>query len=392
MIRIMGVLSVTLILLCALASTLHAERADTADELARRQMEDMDVTPFNDFVDDLQREIGEELPPIDLPAVMDRIRRGEEVFSVGQMAGLLFRYLGGEVVAHLGLLAQLLVLSLLSSLLSQAEGAWGHDTVSMVARWVIYLALAAVAMVTFREAFSLARDTVHSLSDMMLALLPMLTTLLAASGAFTTAAIFHPMVVFVCHAVVQVVVNWVFPLLFAAVMVELAGYFTPERPLARLAALFRRGSLWVLEGAMVVFVGVITVQGAAGAVTDGVTLRSIKFAAKSFIPVLGSTFSDAGEMVMASSSLVKNAAGILGLFLVAMIAALPILRLAVMTIAYRTGAALAAPLGGEEISDLLDVLADGMTGLTVAVAAVALMFYLTITIMLGAGNATVMLR
>ncbi len=392
MTRALGILLVSLVLVSALPSALDAAAPDMTDDLMGRQMRDMDVTPLNDFVEDLQRELGEGLPSLDLPAIVDRMRRGEEVFSLGQITLMMLRYLGGEVVAHLGLLAQLLVLSLLSSLLSQAEGAWGQETVSMVARWVIYLALAAVAMVTFREAFSLARSTVHSLTDMMLALLPLLTTLLAASGAFTTAAIFHPMVVFICHAVVQVVVNWVFPLLFAAVMVELAGHFTPERPLARLAALFRKGSLWVLEAAMVVFIGVITVQGAAGAVTDGLALRSIKFAAKSLIPVLGSTFSDAGEMVMASSSILKNAAGILGLFLVAMIAALPILRLAVMTIAYRTGAALAAPLGGTEISDLLDVLADGMTGLTVAVAAVALMFYVTITIMLGAANATVMLR
>ncbi|MFO8059152.1 MAG: stage III sporulation protein AE [Bacillota bacterium] len=391
MMRVLTI-SLMVLLLAAVPLTVDAAADEVTDDLTRRQMEGVDLGPLDDFARDLQREIGEDLPRMDLPSVVDRMRRGEEVFSLRLIAGLLLRYVGGEVLGHLGLVAQLVVLSLLSSLLSQAEGAWGQETVSMVARWVIYLALAAVAMVTFREAFGLARSTVHSLTDVMLALLPTLTTLLAASGAFTTAAILHPMVLFVCHAVVQVVVNWVFPLLFAAVMLELAGHFTPERPLARLAALFRKGSLWVLEAAMVIFVGVVTVQGVAGAVTDGVTLRSIKFAAKSLIPVLGSTFSDAGEMVMASSSLLKNATGLLGLFLVAMIAALPILRLAAMTVAYRAGAALAAPLGGPDISDLLDVLSDGMMGLTVAVGAVALMFYLTITIMLGAGNATVMLR
>lgn len=386
--RTRWVMIATCAMLCILVAPLHA----VTDEITERQIRDLDPSPLDSFIEDLHRELDGELPVLDLPTIVDRLRRGEDVFSLGQLALVLLGYLGGQVIRHLALVAQLLVLSLLSSLLDQVESAWGGETVSVVARSVIFLALGAVALVTFREAFTAARTTVQQLSDVMLAMLPMLTALLAASGALTTAALFHPAVVFICHIVTQVVVRWAFPLLFAAVMVEIAGHFTPDRPLARLAGLMRRGSLWVLEGAMVLFLGVITVQGAAGAVTDGVALRGFKFAAKALIPVLGSAFSDAGELVMTSSLLLKNASGLLGLVLVAMIAALPIIRLAVMALAYRFAAAMAAPLGSSAVGDLLDVLADGMTTLTVAVGAVALMFYLTITIMMGAGNATVMLR
>lgn len=363
-----------------------------ADDVVDEQLDQMETAPLGEFMEDLRRELGEDLPPMDIPSVVQRFRAGEAVLSVEKVLRIVLGQLASQVLVHIRLLGQLLVLALLSGLLTQVERAWEKETVSVAGRGVIYLALSAAALLTFGEAFALAQDTVVRLGDAMLALLPTMVALLAGSGAFATAAILHPLVIFVCHAVAQLVRFWVFPLIFAGVVLSVAGQMTPEQSFARLAGLVRRAALWMLEGAMVVFLGVMTVQGAAGAVADGVALRSVKFAAKAMIPVLGGVFSDAGEVVMTSSLLLKNAAGLAGLAVVALIAALPLLQLVAMIITYRLAGALAAPLGGADIADFLEVLADGLVLITVAVGAVAVTFYLTLTIMLVASNATVMMR
>lgn len=362
------------------------------DDVLQEQLEELEPAPLAEFMEDLRRELDEDLPVMDLPSVVQRLRTGEAVLSVGKVLRIVLGQLASQVLVHISLMGQLLVLALLSALLTQVERAWEKETVSVVARGVIYLALTAVAMVTFREAFSVAQQTISRLGDVMLALLPTMVTLLAGSGAFISAAIFHPLVVFICHLVAHMVRFWIFPLIFAGVVLSVAGQMTPEHSFARLAEFVRKVALWMLEGAMIIFLGVMTVQGAAGAVADGVALRSIKFGAKAMIPVLGGVFSDAGEVVMTSSLLLKNAAGLAGLGVVALIAVLPLVQLVAMTLTYRLAAALAAPLGGTEISDLLETLGDGLVLISVAVGAVAVMFYLTLTIMLVASNATVMLR
>ena len=61
-----------------------------------------------------------------------------------------------------------------------------------------------------------------------------------------------------------------------------------------------------------IFLGVISVQGASAAVTDGITLKTAKFITGNFIPVIGRMFSDATDTVISASVLLKNTVGIAG--------------------------------------------------------------------------------
>ena len=47
-----------------------------------------------------------------------------------------------------------------------------------------------------------------------------------------------------------------------------------------------------------IFLGVISVQGASAAVTDGITLKTAKFITGNFIPVIGRMFTDATDTVI----------------------------------------------------------------------------------------------
>ena len=63
---------------------------------------------------------------------------------------------------------------------------------------------------------------------------------------------------------------------------------------------------------LTVFLGVISVQGASAAVTDGITIRTAKFITGNFIPVIGRMFTDATDTVVGASVLLKNSVGIAG--------------------------------------------------------------------------------
>lgn len=56
---------------------------------------------------------------------------------------------------------------------------------------------------------------------------------------------------------------------------------------------------------MTVLLGVISLQGTASAVADGVAIRTAKFVTGNFIPVVGRMFTDAADTVLTASLLLK---------------------------------------------------------------------------------------
>jgi stage III sporulation protein AE len=137
---------------------------------------------------------------------------------------------------------------------------------------------------------------------------------------------------------------------------------------------------------------VTIVNGAAAAVADGVALRTGKFTAKAFIPVVGGMFSDAFETVAGAALVLNNSIGLFGAIAIVVSCLFPIIKLFVITLIYRGTAALLQPLGEDAVSDTLDIMARYMYAIIGAVAAVGLMFFMIVTIMAAAANWPAMLR
>ena len=143
---------------------------------------------------------------------------------------------------------------------------------------------------------------------------------------------------------------------------------------------------------MVLVLGVSTVLKASGPVADGVALRTGKFLANTFIPVVGKMFSDAAELAWGTSSLLMNVVGLAGAVGVLLLVAFPLLKLAAVILTYRLAGALIQPVSSPQVVDLLNGIANSVAMVFVAVAAAGLMFFIGVTIIMGAGNALMMLR
>jgi stage III sporulation protein AE len=141
-----------------------------------------------------------------------------------------------------------------------------------------------------------------------------------------------------------------------------------------------------------VFLGVVSVRGIGSAVVDGVTIRTAKYIAGNFVPVVGKMFSDASETVISASLLVKNAVGLAGLIILLILCAFPALKIMALAFIYNLSAAVMQPLGDSPIIACLDTIGKSLIYVFAALAVVGLMFFLAITMLIAAGNLSVMMR
>lgn len=361
-------------------------------DLAKQQSEDVDLAQIQKYWNDLKNEYGGYFPEGKLPELRQLMFPDGKGLSVGQALSGAAKFFLHEVLYSGKLLVTIVLLTVFTMLLETMQNAFERNAVSKVAYGIAYMVLIILAINSFRTATSYAGDAIEQMVQFMLAMVPLLLTLLAGTGGIASVAVLHPLIVFMIHTVGSFIHLFVFPLLFFSAVLHLVSAITDRYKVTQLANLLRNIGIGMLGILLTVFLGVLSVQGATGAVTDGVALKTAKFVTGNFIPVVGRMFSDAADTVMSASMLVKNAVGLAGVIVLLFLCAFPALKILTLALIYNLAGAVMQPLGDTPIVHCLQTIGKTLLYVFAALASVGLMFFLAVTIILTAGNAALMIR
>ncbi len=373
----------------------QAERGEleqSADRLVKEQLRMIETGSVETYWTELVTEYGGYFPGGEMPSFMELVQAGGGGIRLVDMLKALLRYILHEVLYNGKLLAAVVLLTVFSMILETMQTAFERKAVSKVAYAVSYMVLIILAVNSFYVAIGYAKDAINGMIQFMMAMIPLLLTLLASMGNIVTVSVMHPLIIFMIHTVGTLIHAIVFPLLFFSAVLHIASAISDRFKVTQLADLIRKCAVGLLGVLLTVFLGVISVQGASGGVTDGITLKTAKFITGNFVPVVGRAFSDAADTVMSASLLVKNAVGIAGVVILLFLCAFPAVKILALALIYNVCAAVLQPLGDSPIIDCLETIGKTMIYVFAALAAVGLMFFLAVTIILTAGNAAVMLR
>lgn len=373
-----------------LASNGASAAAGVVSQAANQQLDNIPTQSIDSFWQHLQQNYGGYLPGVSGQGLVRTILNSGGFNWTGLVHGLL-RFFFAQVLDNVQLLGGILILSVVAAVLESMQSAFEKQTVSQVAYAIIFLVLLVLAIGSFTEAIGYAKHAIQSMADFMLATVPLVVGLLAASGQLASAAFFQPMLLIAVHVISNIVFLVVFPLIFFAAVLEITSALSPRYKLTRLAGLLRTGGVSVLGISLTAFIGVLAIQGAGKGIADGVALRAIKFSIGAFVPVVGKAVADAAETVASASLLVKNAVGIAGLVIIALIALFPALQILALSFIYNGSAALMQPLGDTPLIACLGAISKSMVLVFASVAAVALMFFLAISILLISANLAVVM-
>jgi stage III sporulation protein AE len=353
---------------------------------------DLDLREVETFVRRLDEAAGDAVPTLSFEDLVAGLAGGTGTWSPGELLAGLARYLGRELVAGGRLLGQLVMLAVVCAVLQQLAGAFERAAVARTAHAVCFLALAVLALHSFRVALDVGRQAVEDMAGFVQALLPVLLTLVTAAGGAAAAALLHPLVLAGVTAVATTVKAVVFPLLFLAALLGLAGHLAEGFPVTRLAGLMRGAALGVLGLAGTVFLGLLMVHGVGGAVAGGLALSAAKFAADTFVPLVGGVFADALQAMVGSSRIMKHAVGAAGMLVLLLLTLFPALKLLGLVWIYKLAGALVQPLGERRVADCLGHLGDSFLYFFAAVAVAGLAFFFGLAIVVAVGDLAALWR
>lgn len=285
-------------------------------------------------------------------------------------------------IASLGTIIGIaLLLGLLDALLGEGQGG-----VKDITSFLCYGVSAAVLSGVMAAQLSLAAKAIGDICNLLEALSPLLVTLLAAVGATASAGMAQPLFIFLSTTVAKVVQGILLPAVMSAGVLHIVGGLTGRKQLEHVAGAIKSFAKWMIGGITTVFLGSMALKGMSAGGVDSIGFRTMKYALDKSLPLVGGVVAGSLDSVRGCTLLIKNAAGIAAVLIALGMVLTPLLRLAGMNLAFRVTAALCSQLSDERMPKMLNDLADICRYMFACVAAVALMYVLTMGLVMALGG------
>ena len=337
--------------------------------------ESVDFGEMENFIDDISGFTDEKLSVKD---IVYKFVRGESVVeyqTVFKYVGsLLFAEVKSRLPALLSLLSVLLLCSLLGCLNTERLG----SGVGEIVHFVGYAAIVTTVTALCYSLVSSALSAVDKVSAVVQAVFPALLALMISTGATAQAALYSPTALFIDGFTTIFIKNFTFPCVLAMLALSVVSNITKTVKLKGFIDFLSGIMKWGIGLAATVFSLFLTVKGISGGLADGVTIRTLKYALNSSVPLVGGILSGGADVVVAAASLVRGALGLTTLVIVFGVVLMPVIKIAALTLALRVVNAVAQPFSSDRvysfINSAVSVLHHALAGLLLA----TLMYVVTI--------------
>lgn len=290
--------------------------------------------------------------------------------------------LGSNLKEAITMISGIIIVIIIHSILKTISENLGNESVSKIAYYIQYILIVTLIMSNFSNIISDVKIAISDLTAFSNTLIPLLTTLMITTGNAVTSHMIEPILLLIITFIGNFITNVLIPIILVSTALGIISKISDQTQVDKLSKFLKKGSVWVLTTILTLFISLASLEGGITSGLDGMTLKAGKSLVSNAIPVVGGILGDAIDTVLGYSNIIKNAVGVVGIFVIVCICIKPILNLTALTITYYLGAALCQPIADKKIVSLIEQM-----GGTFKVF-LAIMF--TITVMLIIGIAIVM--
>lgn len=373
-----------------------ASSAETEEDLMNKnileeQLESLNIKELEYILEDIINTSSEYYRDINVRDILFSILKGKNILDFKGFAKIAIKTVVNELLNNLTLISQIVIIAVACSILSNLQNSFEKDSISQLANYVCYIVLSMMIINSFTLALELGKGTVTKMVDFMQVILPILLTLLTAIGSPGTKILFNPVVLGTVNIIGTLVKNVVFPLIFFTFIVGIISRISNKAQFNKISELMREIVVVILGASFTVFIGIISIYE-IGSNIDGIAVQTAKFAVDSFIPIIGKFLSDAVEVVVGGSAILKNGLGMMGLVALVLICLIPAVRILILIFVYKLVAALIQPITSDGVLGYFDDISKSLVLILVGILSIAIMFFITISVVVEAGNVALMLR
>lgn len=344
-------------------------------------------TDISTFLNETKQYTADFFPELNSQNLVDELTNGTKIDSKNLVNKIINIFIG-KIKENAKIIFSIIAVSILCSILKNIQSSFGGN-VSEIAFYVCYLFIIILIIVSYTDIVSLCKDTITKLNDFMNMLIPLVLGLLVANGSIVSVSILQPILLVMTSTINVIVANVILPIIFISTMMNLIGNISENIKVSKIPKLLQKTCLWCLEFILIIFIGILSIEGTLGANVDGVTAKAAKSIVSTVIPVVGKALSDATDSILGATLITRNAVGIIGMIAIISIVLNPLISALIMMITYNVASALIEPIVDSRISKCMSGMGDSIKIVFALMATVCMLFIISTTIMIKLGNFSV---
>lgn len=291
-----------------------------------------------------------------------------------------------NLLSFLPIIATVIAVAILGGMMQNLKPNFGNKSMGSIIHFVTYGVVVILIFSVIMRMISVTTSTIGSIKAQMDAVFPILLTMLTAVGGSVSVSVYQPAMALLASLIINIFTIFLMPLFLISTVLSLVSNLSNNVKLDKFISFINSMFKWVIGLVFTVFIGFASIQGIAAGSIDGLSIKTAKFAIKSYVPIVGSYISDGLYIVLASSSLIKNAVGACGMLLLAGTIIAPVIELIIFMLALKLMAGIIEPLGDGKIASFVSTLSKNMTMLISMIVAVSFMYVILTGLVMCSAN------
>ena len=374
------------IVLCAEAEDSETELIEDLNETIDFQLENLDFGDIERIVGDLTSYETEIFGSSSFLNKIGKIISGD--FSSGQknVFSAIVNLIFDDILQFVPLLTSIIVIAIICGFVSNLRSENNSKSIGDIIHFVCYGVIIVLVMTGVVRLIKTASNSIQMIKTQMEVVFPILLTLMTAIGASASVAVYQPAVVFLSSFVMQVLSSVLMPIFIFMLVFIIVSNLTSTVKLDKFAKFFGSAFKWILGIVFTVFMAFLAIQGITASSYDGVSIRTAKYAIRSYVPLLGGYLSEGFDVIMASNVLIKNAVGASGLILMFSSIISPVIQIVVFSLILKLASAILEPLTDTRISDFLYSVGKTLSLLVTIIVGISFMYLITTGLIMCTAN------
>ena len=320
---------------------------------------------------------------------LDRVKKiinGEMNLDYNSFFTYILSLLFDEILNCVPIFCLIISIAIICSIVGQIGDSSGKNSVSSV---VYFVCFSLIVILVFKSVFELVnatKVTLNSISNQIQLIFPILLTLITSIGGVATAGIYQPAMTVLSTVISELFISVLMPIFIFSFVFNIIGNISPNIKLKKFTKFFNSLFKWIVGSVFAVFISFLTIQGITAISSDNISIKTAKFALKSYVPILGGYLSDGVSLIMASSVLVKNGIGATGLILLFSTILSPVLKIAIFILGLKLMAGILEPLSEKRISEFIYNVSKSLSMLIVCILGMGFMYLISIGLIMCSAN------
>lgn len=375
-------------LLCCFGSVKVAraeEQTSIESELENKtsgQLEDLDLSGFDELIVSLVDDSFDIFGKTNFQDKVKEILSGNFSGGITEIFQVIVTLIFAVVLKYIPLLSSILAIAIISSFLNSLKSGFAGKSTGDIIHFVLVGVIVILCANTLYELVELTTTTINNIKHLIDAIFPILFTLMTAMGGLVSVKVYQPAVAVLCSIVIQIITVVIIPLFSVSSIFNIVGNISPSIKLNKFVDFFNSISKWVIGLTFTIFMGFLSLQGITASTFDGISIKTAKFAVRSYVPILGGYLSEGFDLILTSSLLIKNSIGVAGLVLLIALIIKPVIQIAVLGLGFKLVSAIIEPIADSRISNIVSSIAKSLGMLIASILAVAFMLFITIILII----------